>query len=60
MNDRQLSPSKWQYLRDLGADVALVQEAVIPSNLDAVHGPSGIAGRDGKARPWGSAVVVLN
>lgn len=44
----------WGWLRDFGADVALVQEAVPPAGLRAVvYRP--IGGR----RPWGSAVVGL-
>jgi endonuclease/exonuclease/phosphatase family metal-dependent hydrolase len=51
--------SRWETLRGLGADLALVQEAVPGPHHRAVYRPSGIAGRDGKARPWGSAVVAL-
>jgi len=43
----------------LKADLALVQEAVVPSDVRAVYRPSGIAARDGKVRRWGSAVVAL-
>jgi hypothetical protein len=42
----------WQWLREVGADVALVQEAVPPSEgCSAVYRPIS------SARPWGSAVV---
>jgi endonuclease/exonuclease/phosphatase family metal-dependent hydrolase len=50
----------WVYLRDaLGADLALLQEAVVPPGVAAaaVFRPSGITGRDGKSRRWGSAVA---
>lgn len=51
----------WQYLTmDLHADLALVQEALPNALRRSVHRPSGIAGRDGKARRWGSAVVALS
>jgi len=44
----------WSWLRDAGADVALVQEAVPPDDVrSAVYRPIG------GARPWGSAVVGL-
>lgn len=44
----------WRAPRDLGADVALVQEAVPPPDLDnVVYRPIG------GSRPWGSAVVGL-
>ena len=45
----------WEYLRDLGGDIALVQEAIPPSGLAAAYRTMG----DGK-REWGSAVVALN
>jgi hypothetical protein len=45
----------WAYLRDaLGADIAVVQEAVSPVGLGAVYRPIG----DGK--DWGSAVVTFS
>src|SRR5947209_15052290 len=54
-------PGAWAYLAvELQADLALVQVAVPVSSGRAVCRPSGIAGRDGKARPWGSAVVALS
>src|SRR4051812_2616432 len=54
-------PAVWQYLREeLGADIALVQEAVVPPDVGGVYRPEGIDGRDGKLRPWGSAVVALS
>lgn len=54
------TPEKWEHLRTkLGADVALVQEAVVPDDFRGTWRAGGIAGRDGKARPWGSAVVAL-
>jgi endonuclease/exonuclease/phosphatase family metal-dependent hydrolase len=37
----------------------LAQEAVVPPGVEAVYRPSGIAGRDGKTRRWGSAVANL-
>ena len=53
--------AKWDFVRtELGADLALVQEAVVPPGLTGVWRPGGIQGRDGKARPWGSAVVALS
>ncbi len=53
-------PEAWNFLRDeLGADLALVQEAVVPTGARAVFRPGGIASRDGKERSWGSAVVAL-
>src|SRR3954467_5566757 len=54
-------PGAWAYLTDdLGAQLALVQEALPTQSRRAVCRPSGIAGRDGKARPWGSAIVALS
>ncbi len=52
-------PKAWSYLQDLEPDIALVQEAVVPAGLDSVHRAGGIAGRDGKARRWNSAVVAF-
>jgi len=53
-------PGAWAYLaEELNADLALLQEA-LPRRQCAVFRPSGIAGRDGKARPWGSAVVAFS
>jgi endonuclease/exonuclease/phosphatase family metal-dependent hydrolase len=53
-------PNKWAYLRDeLHADVALLQESVVPADVRATYRPSGIAGRDGADRRWGSAVVAV-
>jgi hypothetical protein len=61
MNDKPPgNRQKWSYLAALGADVALVQEAAVPGYLRSVHRAGGIAGRDGKERRWGSAVVALN
>src|SRR3954451_21075981 len=59
LNQEKVSGA-WAYLtEDLGADLALVQEALPNRSQRAVCRPSGIAGRDGKGRPWGSAVVAL-
>lgn len=44
----------WDYLRDLRADVALVQEASPPQELKPVYHPI-----DAKRYNWGSAVVVF-
>lgn len=62
LNERQPGdPQKWTYMRDtLKADLVLVQEAVVPSGVRGAYRPSGIAGRDGGQRRWGSAVVALN
>jgi endonuclease/exonuclease/phosphatase family metal-dependent hydrolase len=49
----------WSYLRSLGADFVLLQEAVPPKDLDpaaCVYRPGGIGGR----RPWGSAILSFN
>src|SRR5439155_26856337 len=43
----------WAFLRDVSLDVALVQEALPPPGLQAVHRSRGIDAR----RKWGSAVV---
>lgn len=48
----------WTYLRE-HADVAMVQEAVVPADVDVVTRRGGIEGRDGKRRPWGSAVATF-
>jgi endonuclease/exonuclease/phosphatase family metal-dependent hydrolase len=46
----------WDYIRDVvGADIALVQEAIPPSPYQAVYRTMGDAKRE-----WGSAVVALN
>lgn len=48
-------------LQDLGADIALLQEAVplhLPSG--SIFRQGGTAGRDGKVRPWTTAVVPMN
>jgi len=54
------SPRKWNYVREgLKADLLLAQEAVVPATMRSAHRAGGIAGRDGKARRWGSAVVAV-
>ncbi len=51
----------WAYMVDeLRADLALVQEALPSRGRRSVYRPSGIAARDGRARPWGSGVVALS
>jgi hypothetical protein len=45
--------ASWERLADLGADVALVQEAVVPRSLS----DNSVGRIIGGARPWGSAVV---
>lgn len=48
----------WSFLRhDLSADIALVQEAVPPSDLDAVYKP---IDADSTGCNWGSAVVAVS
>lgn len=59
--NQEIRPGAWPYLADeLRADLALVQEALPNEARRGVYRPSGIAGRDGKARRWGSAVVALS
>lgn len=54
-------PEAWRYaIERLAADVLLAQEAVVPDGARAVYRAGGVAGRDRKTRPWGSAVVALN
>lgn len=49
-------PGVWPYLaNELRADLALAQEALPRRGRKGVYRPSGIAGRDGKSRPWGSS-----
>lgn len=61
MNERPPgNAAAWAYAKSaLGADVLLAQEAVVPREERAAFRSGGIAGRDGKARRWGSAVVAL-
>ncbi len=57
-------PANWDRamakLHDLGADIALLQEA-LPANLPSgwIGRSEGTAGRDRKHRPWTTAVVPL-
>lgn len=57
-------PIAWEYLRqNLHPHLALVQEARVPREFprgQVVCRPSGIAGRDGGQRPWGSAIVSFD
>lgn len=61
---RGARPIAWDFLQQsLTPDLALVQEARIPQDFPrgrVVCRPSGIAGRDGGQRPWGSAIVSFN
>ena len=59
--NQERQPGAWPYLADeLHADLALVQEALPNEARRSIYRPSGIAGRDGKTRRWGSAVVALS
>ena len=58
--NQEKCPGAWEYLTELKVDLALVQEALPDRSRRGVYRPSGITGRDGKARPWGSAVVALS
>lgn len=59
--NQEREPGAWPYMADeLHADLALVQEALPSRARRGAYRPSGIAGRDGKARPWGSSVVALS
>lgn len=59
--NQEKTAGAWSYLTDvLHADLALVQEALPNPSRRSVCRPSGITGRDGRARPWGSAVVALS
>jgi hypothetical protein len=57
-------PIAWEFLQQsLNPDLALVQEARVPQAFPrgrVVCRPSGIAGRDGGQRPWGSAIVSFS
>jgi exonuclease III len=53
---REARARAWEYMRhELGADVALVQEAVPPPEIEQVYKPIDPPGSD-----WGSAVVALS
>jgi endonuclease/exonuclease/phosphatase family metal-dependent hydrolase len=53
--------ANWAQLKHLmaeqGAQVALLNETKVPLGTRAIHEPEGTRGRDGKPRPWSTAVL---
>lgn len=57
-NIAQKGDAAWQKLDALGADIALLNEAVVPAGRSGLWSAEGTRGRDSGRRPWSAAVVT--